>query len=188
MSFKLPNLLQKKKEEWYELQHVTYKGERIHPSSFEDRSVTSEQLDDMRMNSYGREEMFAKYTDEVLIDRAKYYISNCNTPRYPCSTYDEALIHNIVPELIKRLESPGGGRGKASLTEGSFWDIYGMSEEGDILECVDWDMQRVVNNGDYTFMWEEEWEPVVLNNEYIGATWRIVTGSKTSGRINNEKF
>ncbi len=163
-------------------------GERIHPGSFEDRSVTNEQLEDMKMNSYGQEEMFRKYTDDVLIEKAKYYISNCSTPRYPCLTYDEALIHRIVPELTKRLEIAKEGNKKVGITEGSFWDIYGMSEEGDILECVDWDMQRVVNNGDYTFMWEDEWEPVVLNNESIGATWRIVTDSKTSGGINNEEF
>lgn len=103
MSFKLPDSFEDKKKKWYELQHVTYKGKKIHPSKFEDKSVTKEQLKDMRINSYGQEEMFRKYTDDVLIDKAKYYISNCSRPSYPCTTYDEALIHLIVPELAKRL-------------------------------------------------------------------------------------
>lgn len=104
MGFKLPKWFEEKQKEWYELQHITYMGVKVHPSEINDRTVTKEKLEDMKMNSYGQEEMFGKYTDDVLIDKARYYISNCNTPRYPCSTYDEALIHKVIPELIKRLE------------------------------------------------------------------------------------
>ena len=104
MTFKLPDWFEEKQKERYELQYITYNGAKIHPSEFNDRSITKEELENMKMNSYGQDEMFGKYTDDVLIDKARYYISNCSAPRYPCATYDEALIHKIVPELIKRLE------------------------------------------------------------------------------------
>lgn len=56
----------------------------------------------------------------------------------------------------------------------SFWEALSNSKEEDILEC-EWEMtQRIVNNGDYTFMWEESWERVELSGEFIGAKWRKV--------------
>lgn len=105
--FKMPKHLQKIKDQRYELQHVNYKGQKIHPETFENQSVTKEMIEDMSMNSYGQEEMFKKYNDELLIEKANYYLTQVSHPRYPCSTYDESLVHNIVPELIKRLEKGG---------------------------------------------------------------------------------
>ncbi|MEI2465098.1 hypothetical protein [Niallia taxi] len=57
----------------------------------------------------------------------------------------------------------------------TFWDALAQSKEEDILEC-EWGKgtQRIVNNGDYAFMWEESWQPVRLNGEFIGAKWRKV--------------
>ncbi|GLO66241.1 hypothetical protein [Oceanobacillus kimchii] len=104
MAFKLPEYLQEIKEQRYELQNVNYKGQKIHPESFEDQSVTKEMISQMTMNSYGQEKMFKKYNNELLIEKAKYYLTQVSRPNYPCSTYDESLVHNIVPELIKRLE------------------------------------------------------------------------------------
>ncbi|MNJ77569.1 hypothetical protein D3C77_751020 [compost metagenome] len=43
--------------------------------------------------------------DDLLIKKAKYYVDQCGRYNYPATTYDEAIIHVIVPELIKRLES-----------------------------------------------------------------------------------
>lgn len=103
MSFKLPDWWEKKKQEEYELKYISYNGEQIHVSELEDKSVTPEMNKNMRMNSYAQEDLPPKLTDETLIEKAKYYKTQCSHPRFPCATYDEALIHNILPEMIKRL-------------------------------------------------------------------------------------
>ncbi|WP_161805239.1 hypothetical protein [Sporosarcina globispora] len=54
----------------------------------------------------------------------------------------------------------------------TFWEALSQSKEGDVIEC-EAIYSNIVNNGDYTFMWEEEWKPVVLRGEYIGMKWRI---------------
>lgn len=56
----------------------------------------------------------------------------------------------------------------------SFWEALTESKEGDILECEDY-YANIVNNGDYTFMWEESWKVVTLSGEYLGFKWRIKT-------------
>lgn len=57
--------------------------------------------------------------------------------------------------------------------EGTFWEVCQESKEGDVLINVNWTMQNIVNNGDYAFMWEEDWQPVKLNNEFLGARWKL---------------
>jgi hypothetical protein len=57
--------------------------------------------------------------------------------------------------------------------EGSFWEVCSKSNEDDILICLDYPMQNIVNNGDYTFMWETSWTPVTLSGEFIGMKWKI---------------
>jgi hypothetical protein len=55
----------------------------------------------------------------------------------------------------------------------SFWKTAEMSKEEDVLECETNLFQNIVNNGDYTFMWEEAWIPVTLSGEYLGFKWRV---------------
>jgi hypothetical protein len=102
--FKLPDEWIERQKEIYELKYITYQGRKIHVSELEDRSVTPEMRSEMRMNSYAQDDLPPKLNDAALIKKAKQYLGECNRTRIPCSTYDEALIHNIVPELIKRLE------------------------------------------------------------------------------------
>jgi hypothetical protein len=102
--FKLPDEWVKRQQEIYDLKYITYQGKKIHVSEFEDRSVTSEMHNEMRMNSYANDDLPPKLNNAGLIEKAKQYLGECTQTRIPCSTYDEALIHNIVPELIKRLE------------------------------------------------------------------------------------
>ena len=104
MAFKLPESYLKRKQEEYKLKYITIGNKEIHVSELEDRSVTSEMKAKMRMNSYAQEDFPPKLTDEALVETAKYYISQCQAPRFPCATYDESLIHKILPEMIKRLE------------------------------------------------------------------------------------
>lgn len=106
MGFKLSERFEKLKEERYNLKYITIDGEdkEVHVSKLEDKSVTSEMKSKMRMHSYAQEDLPPKLTDEALIDTVKHYVNNCSRPSYPCTTYNEAVIHSLVPELIKRLE------------------------------------------------------------------------------------
>lgn len=132
MGFKLPEWLEEKKREEYNLKYIKYNGQKIHVSELEDRSVTPEMKENMRMNSYAREDLPPKLTDEVLIGTAKYYMSQCSNPTsIPCATYDEALLHNILPEFIKRLEELQGLKEFYDY----FAELYGKG-----LEVANWHM------------------------------------------------
>lgn len=105
MAFKLPESFYEKQKEKYEKKYILLdSGEKIHVSSLEDRSVTPEMKATMRMNSYAQDDLPPKLTNETLIETAKFYLANCSRAKYPCSTYDEAVIHILLPELLKRLE------------------------------------------------------------------------------------
>jgi hypothetical protein len=54
----------------------------------------------------------------------------------------------------------------------TFWNTLSESKEEDIIECEDY-YQNIVNNGDFTFMWEDAWTPVKLSGEHLGFKWRI---------------
>lgn len=104
MSFKLPNSYYEKQNEEYNQKYVFIDDKKIHVSELKDRTVTTEMKNRMSMNTYAKDELPPKLTDETLIQTAEYYLSHCSKPIFPCTTYDEALIHTIVPELIKRLK------------------------------------------------------------------------------------
>lgn len=104
MGFKLPESFYEKQKELFDKKYITLGEKKIHITELEDRSVTSEMQQEMRMNSYAQDDLPPKLTDEALIETARHYQSQCHQPVFPCATYDEALIHKIVPELIKRLE------------------------------------------------------------------------------------
>lgn len=110
MPFRLSPEWEQKRQERELLKQVIYEDKEHHVTTFMDRSITPPMLEKMRMNSYARDDIFPKLTTETLLDRAKYYQSQCSTPRFPCSTYNESLIHKIVPELIKRLEEAENGK------------------------------------------------------------------------------
>ena len=105
MPFKLPDSYYERQKEIYNLKYINYNGKEIHITELEDKSVTSEMKKEMRMNSYAQDDLYPKLTDEALIDTAKYFMSQCSRPRkFPCTTYDESVIHMILPEMIKRME------------------------------------------------------------------------------------
>lgn len=95
---------QKRKQEEFEKKYITYNSEEVHVSEFDDKSVDYDMKKGMRMNSYAQDDLTPKLTDEALIETAKYYQSNCTKPKFPCATYNDAIIHNLLPELLKRLE------------------------------------------------------------------------------------
>ena len=57
----------------------------------------------------------------------------------------------------------------------TFWEALSGSKEEDIIEC-EYSYQNIVNNGDYTFMWKDIWEPVKLSGEHLGFRWRVKKG------------
>lgn len=57
--------------------------------------------------------------------------------------------------------------------EGTFWEVCAESKEDDVLICLDYSMQNIVNNGDYIFKWEQSWETVKLDGEFLGMRWKI---------------
>ncbi|MFK3936504.1 hypothetical protein ACI2JA_03175 [Alkalihalobacillus sp. NPDC078783] len=58
--------------------------------------------------------------------------------------------------------------------EGTFWEVLQKSEEGEMMEMVEWPhSQKIVNNGDYHFYWNESMKPVVLSGEFVGSVWKI---------------
>lgn len=107
MKFKLPESFVQKQKEIFEKKYIDINGEKVHVSELKDRSVTSDMKESMRMNSYANDDMPPKLTNEAIIKTAEHYLENCSQPRYPCVTYEEALIHRIMPELIKRLKEDG---------------------------------------------------------------------------------
>lgn len=103
MGFHLNAALEEKKKEEYSKQVVLYNDKEIHVTEFSDQSISASQLSKFRMNSYARDKIFPKLNTEALIKEAAYYQSQSGHYQYPAGTYNEALIHVIVPELISRI-------------------------------------------------------------------------------------
>ena len=95
------------KDKHFDLRYIDYEGEKVHVSELEDKSVTIKMKQNMRMNSYAQDKLPPKLDTEALLYTAKYYLEQCSRRNYPCSTYDEAIVHILLPELIKRLEERG---------------------------------------------------------------------------------
>lgn len=113
MSFRLPESYYEKQKELYEKKYILIddstesmdkEPKKVHVSELEDRSVTPDMRAKMRMNSYAQDDLPPKLTDEALIQTAEYYLSQCSRPIFPCSTYNDALIHKILPELLIRFK------------------------------------------------------------------------------------
>lgn len=100
--FKLPKEFEEKLKREEELKYVLLEdGKQKHVKEFKDKSISPEEYNSFRMNSYARNEIYPKLTDETLLETAEYYISQCHRP-YTINTYNDAAIHLILPELIKR--------------------------------------------------------------------------------------
>jgi hypothetical protein len=73
----------------------------------QDGEITQRQLDewfkDRGMNSYERELLYPKYSDEALCRVAQSCIDNMSNHRSPASTYEESMCTVIGPLLLKRL-------------------------------------------------------------------------------------
>ena len=73
-----------------------------------DEPISEDERNDLVMNSYEREFILPNLSDEALFKTLEYYIQNCRAlsdPSRPASTYDEAVIYRLAPELMRRLRS-----------------------------------------------------------------------------------
>ena len=104
MGFRISTEMEEKRKKEEALQFVLHKGEEIPVASFEDQSISTNLLEEFRMNSYARDKIFSKLNNDALIKEASYYQGQCGRYHYPATTYNDALIHVIVPELIKRIQ------------------------------------------------------------------------------------
>lgn len=91
-------------QELYDKKYLELNGERLHVTELEDRSIAPEILRLMRVNSYATEDLPSKLDNHSLIEHAEGYLSNTVQKNFPCKTYDEALVHRVLPELIKRMK------------------------------------------------------------------------------------
>lgn len=88
---------------------------------------------------------------------------------YPLSPNEDGIIYEV---FLNKNKIP---KKKEIQNEWlSFWDALSQSKEDDVLECENF-YDNIVNNGDFTFMWERSWNPVKLSGEHLGLKWRIKT-------------
>lgn len=100
-------------------------GTSTHVSELADRSVDIEMLERMRMNSYVQDKLPPKLTTEALIARAEIFKTNCGFRNKKTTTYEESLVHVLVPELLVRLKELND---RVRELEGSSGNISGGSE------------------------------------------------------------
>lgn len=142
MKFKLPESFLKRQQEIYEKQYVVLEdGTEKHVTEFKDKSVTYEEKQRLRMNSYARDKFISKLNNEALIKTTEYYLTNCPQSRYPATTYDEAIVHVLVPELIKRLEESEKRSNAVTVLE------YLEHEKENLLRIIEGNEDSEFNKG-----------------------------------------
>lgn len=85
-------------------EYIEYGNDYIHVTKLKAKSVSPDMLNNMHMSTNSRAELPPKLTDEALIQTAERYLKQCSPSKQVAVTYDEALIHTILPELINRLK------------------------------------------------------------------------------------
>lgn len=103
MGFNLPAEYLERQKEIQESKYVEYDGKRTHVSEFADKSITPIMQGQMSMNGYAAQDMPPKLDNAALVETAERYLVNCSKT-YTCSTYEESLLHTILPELLKRFK------------------------------------------------------------------------------------
>lgn len=79
-------------------------------------SVTLEEWNAFRGNSYEFEALYPVLTDEALAHVVRHVVDNCYEDRQrPAITYNAALAHVFVPELLRRLLKATNTRGAEAL-------------------------------------------------------------------------
>lgn len=81
-------------------------------------NITPEEWEDIRANSWEFEHLYPALTDQALVNVVRHQLKNAQPKRGsgPCITYDESLIHNMIPLLCERLAQRHGELRKAKYT------------------------------------------------------------------------
>lgn len=106
----------------YEKLTFELEGEPTHVMELVDRSVDIEMLERMRMNSYVQDKLPSKLTTEALIARAEYFKKQCGYRNVTTTTYEESLIHVLLPELLVRMKELNA---RVEELEGSVGNVIG---------------------------------------------------------------
>lgn len=96
---------------------IEYDDHYVSLSAIPSRSVTPDMLRRMHMSTLARAKLPPKLTNDALIQTAEQYINQCTPATYPGATYDQSLIHLILPEFIRRLKA--ADKEKKSNCEGA---------------------------------------------------------------------
>jgi hypothetical protein len=83
--------------------HVSFDGVEVDVFILQDKSVTLEQYKTVRGNSDGYTALHSKLDDDCLKYVVDHYLNNSR--RESQTTYDYALKHDIIPELLKRMSN-----------------------------------------------------------------------------------
>ncbi len=95
-----------KKAEREFLSHVSKDIQEL-VSSLNGRKIDHEEYQTLLMNSYERKYLLPHISRECLLKNLEYYLSQCqaNVSRHHvCSTYDEAILCDLIPQLLKLLK------------------------------------------------------------------------------------
>jgi hypothetical protein len=85
--------------------------EEILKLSSRKKKITWKEYQKMSMNSFERDIIRKNMDNDALCRETIWCISNCGKSFYSVpSTYDEAVIYTLAPELIKRLRKKGNGK------------------------------------------------------------------------------
>jgi hypothetical protein len=95
-------------DEWYK-QHraewLSHVSEAVQARVATGIPITWAEWQEMRMNSYEQEELYPLLDNEALCKVTQHCLNNCSPrDRKPCSVYDDAVLHVIVPLLLERLK------------------------------------------------------------------------------------
>lgn len=75
-------------------------------------TISWEQWEMMRMNSFEREALVPHMADECFIKHCEQIGAHCR-PKHrsgPCITYDEKVVHLLMPEAMRRLAEGSAAR------------------------------------------------------------------------------
>lgn len=85
--------------------HYVYIGEKVkRVRDFEDYSVTRKEYVQMKMNSYARDKMYKKLSNEALIRVGRNYVGQCGGVYDGSGKNSDYLIQGVFTELLNRLD------------------------------------------------------------------------------------
>lgn len=82
---------------------VSFNGEEVDIDLIEDGSITLAEYQKVRANTPGFKALHSKLDNEAIKWVVEHYVKNCRRES-SAVTYDYALKHDLIPELLKRIK------------------------------------------------------------------------------------